>query len=910
MSDRVTAYQTLYRESRIIENVASARRFLFAILIVTFLMSSFFWAQPRLEKGEAVTKYINGPLLHPPNPEVYDETPFVQQSTRTYSLATRAGPTERVIVILIEFTDTTHSGSNTVSSYNSLIFSGADSMYEYYREASYGQTSVVGDVAPSWYQSAYPMSEYGADSAGGVDDLNGPIYRLVTEAVLLADSDIDFSDYDEDNDGTVDHVIIVHAGNGQETLPIGNPIWSHHWAVVDADTSSPGNQDLIVDGVQVYGYTMLAEDSPMGVFAHEFGHDLGLPDLYDTDDSSEGVGDWDIMAGGSWLGFPQGSRPSLPSAFSKIELGWVTPIVVDVPMVDQQIPSVWDNPIVYKLPIGDADGEYFLVENRQQLGFDTNIPGSGLLIWHIDESVPDNSRDSHRMVDLEEADERDGDHPLDATDPWFDNRDGFHPKSVPNSNAYGNIRTGWRVKNIGPSGDPMTADLSKQVLDDVVVVSVDVDNFIEPSTTIDIMVNISNRGAREQTELPVNLSIFQQEYGIENLVRWEEKVISSLELEESTTLSFSMVAPGYGLYIVEARAILDDDEIPEDNDKFAHFNSNDLFFWDDVESGNNSWNTNTSLYRYRWDILDEYPLGSYSPTHSWHFGLYEGTPSAVNRTEFVLESDIITVSNQQSAFIVLHHRYIFERIVELGGLKPTDQKSDTGILEITTNGVNWSEIKSWGRFPGDGVQFDWKMESFDISSHLQPGTNSVQLRFTVKSAGRPVGEGWWLDNIGIVEYEPQYGIVFKVYDQEKTVEPGSIASFLFKIVNVGDYEDEFRIDAMDLPTDWDYAISENASKVGFTRLDLELGVDESSLVYLKVETPTSAERGNKYNATAVARSLTDDDIREEVNVTVAIATTLFDLTLGDLCFILILLLILVLPIAIVVDYLRKTRKGF
>ncbi len=875
-------------------------------------MSGFFLVQPTAEEDAATVKYIDGPLLHSPNPETYDEAPFVQTSTRTYSLGTRAGPVERVIVILIEFTDVSHSGSNSVNHFDNLIFSGSNSMYEYYREASYGQTSVVGSVAPRWYQSSYPMSEYGADSSGGVDDANGPIYRLVTEAVLLANTDIDFSSYDEDGDGVVDHVIVVHAGNGQETLPTPNAIWSHHWAVVDADTSSPGQQDLIVDGVQVYGYTMLSEMSPLGVFAHEFGHDLGLPDLYDTDDSSDGVGDWDIMGGGSWLGFPQGSQPSLPSAFSKVKLGWTVPIVVDVPMIGQNILSVWANPVVYKLPIGDLDGEYFLVENRVQQGYDSTLPGSGLLIWHVDESVPDNSNDNHRMVDLEESDERDGDHPLDDTDPWYDNRDGFHPTSAPNSNAYGNIRTGWRVKNIGPAGDTMTADLSKQVLDDVVVVELETDAFVEPNSNVDIMVNISNRGARDQNNLPVNLSVYYRSYGGEHLVYWDEQLVASLALEEYDILFFNYQPQTSGLFILEARAILDDDEIPEDNDRFAHFNSNHLYFWDDVEQGNQSWTTNTSLDKYRWDIIDEYPVGSFSPTHSWHFGVHEGTPSAVNRTEFVLESDDMVVVNPQSAYIVFQHKYIFERVLEVGGLKPnaSDTKSDTGTLEMTTDGVNWSEIDSWGRFPGDGVQVDWRMESFDISNRLQPGTNVIRLRFTVVSAGRPVGEGWWLDNIGVVQEEPQYGLVFKVYDHDKTVEPGSIATFLFKVVNVGDYQDEMRLSATDLPSGWDYAISENASRVGYHRLDLELGVDESALIYIKVQTPSSAERGNKYNVTAVARSLADSNIEEEVNLTVVIASTLFDLTLTDLCIILILLLVLIIPIAIVVDYLRKTRKGF
>jgi immune inhibitor A len=817
---------------------------------------------------------------------------------------------ERVVVLRIDFPG--ESGSKSVGDFNDLIFSSTTrSMYDYYMEASYGQTSIVGEVSTSWYRSSYQISEYGADSSSGVDDLNGPIYRLVTEAVRLADADIDFSNYDEDGDGFVDHLIVVHSGNAQETTPIGNAIWSHHWAIVDADTSAPGNQELITnDGVQVYDYIMLSEDSPMGVFAHEFGHDLGLPDLYDTDDSSDGVGNWDIMGGGSWLGIPQGSQPSLLSAFSKVKAGWVDPVLVDVALTDQAIPSVWDNPVIYKLPIGDFDGEYFLVENREQQGYDTNLPGSGLLIWHVDESVPDNSDDNHRKVDLEEADERDGDNPLDASDPWEDSKDGFDPSSTPNSNAYGNIRTGWRVKNIGPSGDPMVADLSKQVLDDVVVVSVEVGGYVESGDNVNIRVNVSNRGARDQVDLPVNLTIYHQDYGEEFVVAWDEQYIASLQLEEWDRLSFNYMPTLTGLYILEVEAVLDDDEIPEDNDRFIHFNSNQLFFWDDVESGNLGWTTNTSANNYRWDRIDEYPIGSYSPTHSWFLGVHEGTPSVVNMTEFTLTSMDIGIPSGSDAYIVMHHRYIFERLVVVDDTQPLDLKSDRGSLEITVDGTNWTEIDRWGAFPGDGVKRNWGTESYDITSYLQPGANTIKMRYKLVSEGSPVGEGWWLDDIAVVAEEPQYGLVFKVYDQEKTVEPGQIANFLFKVVNVGDYEDDIRISARDLPTDWDYAISDNASKTGFKRVDMTLGVDESALLYVKVSTPSSSERGSKHNATATARSLTDSNIEHEVNVTVAIASSLFDLTLGDLCFIGILLLILVLPIAFVVDYLRKTRKGY
>ncbi|TLZ85456.1 MAG: protease, partial [Methanobacteriota archaeon] len=97
-------------------------------------------------------------------------------------------------------------------------------------------------------------------------------------------------------------------------------IWSHRWAVLDADPTTPGSQSQTADGVQIYGYTMESEDFVIGTVAHEFGHDLGLPDLYDTDGSSAGAGIWDIMSLGSWNGAPAGSSPAHMSAWSLLRL--------------------------------------------------------------------------------------------------------------------------------------------------------------------------------------------------------------------------------------------------------------------------------------------------------------------------------------------------------------------------------------------------------------------------------------------------------------------------------------------------------------------------------------------------------------------------------------------------------------
>ena len=192
--------------------------------------------------------------------------------------------TEKAVVILINFTNIAEGASNTQSYFDNLLFnatSGANSMHNYYKEVSYNKLNVTGTTTPKWYQSTKTMEYYGADT-GPVDgdpathdDGNTYIFELAREAVQLADADIDFSQYDTDSDGFVDHVIIVHAGAGQESGGANN-IWSHKWSIFNfidhAWTGEP------VDGVRVLSYTMLSESSPLGTFAHEFGHVFNLLD--------------------------------------------------------------------------------------------------------------------------------------------------------------------------------------------------------------------------------------------------------------------------------------------------------------------------------------------------------------------------------------------------------------------------------------------------------------------------------------------------------------------------------------------------------------------------------------------------------------------------------------------------------
>ncbi|HYQ95935.1 MAG TPA: immune inhibitor A domain-containing protein, partial [Candidatus Eisenbacteria bacterium] len=207
-----------------------------------------------------------------------------------------------------------------------------------------------------------------------------------------------------------------------------NDIHSHKWNLETVYASA----DIGLNGpIKVSAYTTEAEKwvglaphtSPnlimsIGTFCHEFGHVLGLPDLYDTAfDASEGVGEWDLMGAGNFnhaAGESLGTSPAHFSAWSKVFLGWATPTILSTDQLGAAIPPVESGGPIYRLwTDGAIDVQYFLLENRQPVGFDVGlvrksneidrVPSHGLMIYHVDESVPDNIVASHKMLDVEEA---------------------------------------------------------------------------------------------------------------------------------------------------------------------------------------------------------------------------------------------------------------------------------------------------------------------------------------------------------------------------------------------------------------------------------------------------------------------------------------------------------------------------
>ena len=240
--------------------------------------------------------------------------------------------------------------------YQDLMFGAGESFKDFYLKQSNGKFLAKGDVS-DWVTVPYNEASYGSnaisDSAGYwpfVEDTATAWYDAQvaagkTEAEIkayLAQFDkVDRYDYNgngnfNEPDGYIDHFQAIHAGEGEEAgggLQGPDAIWSHRWYVNSTDYGYTGPSDNPAGGTQIGNtgmwigdYTTEPENGGLGVFTHEFGHDLGLPDLYDTAGGDNGTGFWTLMSGGSWLNHGTdsiGTTPGYMGPWEKLQLGWL-----------------------------------------------------------------------------------------------------------------------------------------------------------------------------------------------------------------------------------------------------------------------------------------------------------------------------------------------------------------------------------------------------------------------------------------------------------------------------------------------------------------------------------------------------------------------------------------------------------
>lgn len=255
------------------------------------------------------------------------------------------------------------------------------------------------------------------DAGQGTDNTTINMGTLVKAAVEALDDKVDFSKYDHDGDGYVDNVYIFYAGIGasdqQKDLRV---IWPHAY-----DMRSWGVDVRTNDGVGIGSYTCSNEvngqyqeyPAGIGTFVHEFGHCLGLCDHYDPQYRVSVYTPllWDTMAGANYNN--NSNTPALYSSYEKYALGWIEPeVITSTTKGVFTLPNLGDSNKAYKVNVPGKDNEYFLFENRQRTGWDSYLPGSGMLVWHIDEDETAwrqnmvNTDANHQRVDIVEANGR------------------------------------------------------------------------------------------------------------------------------------------------------------------------------------------------------------------------------------------------------------------------------------------------------------------------------------------------------------------------------------------------------------------------------------------------------------------------------------------------------------------------
>ena len=390
-----------------------------------------------------------------------------------------------MLILMVDFTD--RAGTYTATDFSGFF----NSVATYYNTVSNGNVTLTSsaethgtsnDGVIGWLRLPY------AHPNGGKNWTATYPRTLIQDAITAAAPYVNFDTYDTNADGRItgDELAIIVFAAGYENSYGGAAaltpnVWGH--ASWGRNLTIPGSTK-VVDGYtlmgEIHGTTVSnSHQGTLGIVVHELGHLMfQWPDLYDYDFSSEGIGNWCLMSGGSW-GYAStdlygGQTPVMPSAWLRKKSGWVNtqPANGPIPVTAAGADTATANNTVVQAVTSGLATEYFLLENRQNQGYDRGLQGlipsfaGGLAIWHIDDSVPRgpkgglNENDAHRLVNLEAPDgwTAPAGNRGAATNLWYSgNGVSFDSLSTPNSNLHNGTASGVSVSAISTSATIMTA---------------------------------------------------------------------------------------------------------------------------------------------------------------------------------------------------------------------------------------------------------------------------------------------------------------------------------------------------------------------------------------------------------------------------------------------------------------------
>lgn len=287
------------------------------------------------------------------------------------------------LIILADFPNQKFQAADTPELYKRIAnernfkygrFQG--SVKDYFYDQSEGQFELDFDVVgPVTTDSIYQYY--------GRNDMDA--YKMVIEACKKVDGLVNFKDYDWDGDGEVDQVFVLYAGQGASDGGGSSTIWPHEYNLVGASGSK-----LTLDGVNINTYACSNEVDAnwniegIGTICHEFAHCMGIMDHYDTFYTGNfGTSNWDLMSYGEWNN--AGFTPAGFLSFERMQCGWRQPIVLsDKDTIVTAMAPLSEGGDFYIIYNQANNNEYYLLENRQLSGWDSSLPGQGLLVFHVD----------------------------------------------------------------------------------------------------------------------------------------------------------------------------------------------------------------------------------------------------------------------------------------------------------------------------------------------------------------------------------------------------------------------------------------------------------------------------------------------------------------------------------------------
>jgi M6 family metalloprotease-like protein len=437
-----------------------------------------------------------------------------------------------VLVIAVEFPDYNHT-----LSIEQVASQTIDQLDDYYNHVSYGSLSILGNVV-GWVRMPYKLSSYGFDNGPFVDDQDGDGYpdtwRLLRDAIPLIKGQVDVTQYQE--------VLVLHAGYGQESSRDPNDIWSVAFMRWTVETAQRVFESFaIIPEYEARGL------GTVGVTTHEFGHLLGLPDLYSQ--TSEQVGLWDLMARGVWNGNPPGSTPSELIAWDRIFLGWLTADHI-LNVTGQRRANATVDPIedsssriraIRVQPSSIDPKRYYLVEVRQKIGYDIALPSTGVLITYIDET----SSNPVKVIDAVQTTSTLDDAPFQVGQKYAD---------VPNS---------VKISILSVSGSSFSVDVDTSAPSpDVGVASLSLNpQTVRPNGTATLVIDVVNNGALKANGFYVEVYLNETAFSSRKI---------SLKPGESQEIQLSWTPKKAGSYtfkvVLDAQKVLADNH-REDNIK-------------------------------------------------------------------------------------------------------------------------------------------------------------------------------------------------------------------------------------------------------------------------------------------------------------------------------------------------------